>query len=262
MNAMQFTDKNFISISIADIQTARESILNSETFGKSPRMRRLLNFLIEKLISGDVRGASEYAIGMDVFDRKAADYNTSDDPIARVQVGRLRERLRAYYASLPSPADIEISIPLGSYMPVTRRKKLTDTVGAAESRLSIYEIKCIAHCASGVHFTQGLQEELVHQLFRVFGGGVAVQTTASGSEGTEPARSVSTAIGHRLEGSVRIDDERIRTSVRLVDVSRGHVAWSSQFDRSIFFAIAQQEELALSICGELKHFLLPAIACK
>jgi TolB-like protein len=113
-----------------------------------------------------------------------------------------------------------------------------------------------------VHFTQGLQEELVHQLFRVLGGGVTVQTTASGSENTESARPASTAIGHRLEGSVRIDDERIRTSVRLVDVSGGHVTWSSQFDRSIFFAIAQQEELALSICSELKHFLLPVIACE
>ncbi|MCJ0761732.1 hypothetical protein [Variovorax terrae] len=258
---MQFTDRD--SSSIADIQAAWESILNSDVFGKSPRMRRLFNFLMEHLVSGDVRGVSEYAIGMEVFDRKAADYNTAEDPIARVQVGRLRARLKAYYASLPSPADIEILIPLGSYVPIIRRPKSAGSEEEAESRLSVYEIKCIAHCALGMCFTQGLREELVHQLFSVFGGDVTVQAAAaSGGEGVESTKSISTAIRHRLEGSVRIDDERIRTSVRLVDVSRGHVAWSSQFDRNIFFAIAQQEELALSICSELKRFLLPAVACK
>jgi TolB-like protein len=262
MSAMQFTDGDSASISIADIQAAWKAILNGEVFGKSPRMRRLFNFLMEHLVAGDARGVSEYAIGMEVFDRKAANYNTAEDPIARVQVGRLRGRLKAYYASLPSPADIEISIPLGSYMPVIRRRKPAGAQEEAENRLSVYEIKCIAHCAHGAYFTEGLQEELVHQLFRALGAGVTVRAVATADESQESTLSVSTAVRHRLEGSVRIDDERIRTSVRLVDVSRGHVAWSSQFDRSVFFAIAQQEELALSICGELKRFLLPALACE
>lgn len=257
---MQFTNKDSTSISAADIQAAMDAILSSEVFGKSPRMRRLLKFLIGKLISGDARGVSEYAIGMEVFDRKAADYSTGEDPIARVQVGRLRGRLKAYYASLSSPPSVGISIPLGSYMPIVRRLRPVEVGG--ESRLRVYEIKCIAHGASGMCFTQGLQEELVHQLFRVFGGGVTVQAATSGRDITESATAVNAAIGHRLEGSVRIDDERIRTSVRLVDASEGRVAWSSQFDRNIFFAIAQQEELALSICSELKHFLLPKIARK
>jgi TolB-like protein len=263
MNAMQFTDRDSTSSSIAEIQAARELILNSESFCKSPRMRRLLGFLIDKLVSGDLREMGEYAIGMEVFDRKAADYNTSEDPIARVQIGRLRERLKTYYASLPSPSEIEISIPLGSYVPVIRRQKWTDAAGATQSRLSVYEIKCIAHSTNGLHFTQGLQEELVHQLFRVLGGGITVHAiVALETESLEPPRSANTATSHRLEGSVRIDDERIRTSVRLVNVSRGNVTWSSQFDRNIFFAITQQEELARSICTELKHFLSPATAFK
>ncbi len=263
MNAMQFTDRDSTASSIAEIQAARALILNSEIFCKSPRMRRLLGFLIDKLLSGDLREMGEYAIGLEVFDRKAADYNTSEDPIARVQIGRLRERLKTYYASLPSPSDIEISIPLGSYAPVIRRRNGADAAGATESRLNVYEIKCIAHSTNGLHFTQGLQEELVHQLFRVLGGGVTVHAiVALETENRDSTRPVGTASSHRLEGSVRIDDERIRTSVRLVNIPRGNVTWSSQFDRNIFFAIAQQEELARSICTELKKFLAPVTAYK
>ncbi|MDH4449549.1 MAG: hypothetical protein QE265_03020 [Rhodoferax sp.] len=223
-------------------------------------MRRLLNFLLNKRVSGDVRGVSEYAIGMEVFDRKPEDYSTSEDPIARVQMGRLRGRLRAYYASLATPADLEISIPLGSYMPVIRRQGRTEVAAAYANKLRVDDIKCIAQCADGVHFTQGLQEELVHQLFRVLGAGVTLQAPSLGTASLCAPPPTGGAIAHRLEGSVRIDEERIRTSVRLVEVSKGHVAWSSQFDRNIFFAIAHQEELALSICSELKRFLLPAIA--
>lgn len=247
------------AISSQEIQTACELILASELFANSPRMSRLLRFLVGKAISGSSRDTSEYIIGIEVFDRDPAIYSTAEDPTVRVQIGRLRDKLLAYYKAHGRLADIEISIPLGSYMPQIRRLNIAKDSGhVSQARvLAMREITCIAPCEAGGAFTRGLQEELLHQLFHSLGDilitlPLAVSTAADNSTSS---LSCNSEINHLLEGSVRIDAERIRTSIRLVDVSLGCVAWSEQFDRSIFFAITQQEELALSICGALKQYL-------
>ncbi|MFA5018701.1 MAG: hypothetical protein WC504_14200, partial [Methylobacter sp.] len=69
----------------------------------------------------------------------------------------------------------------------------------------------------------------------------------------------SAGVKHLLEGSVQIDEERLRASIRLVDVSAGCIAWTEQFDRRVFFAISHQEELASSICRALKRFFLSPV---
>lgn len=246
------------SISASEIRAACELILASDLFVNAPRMCRLLRFLVEKVISGDFRGTSEYAIGIEVFDRPSSTYNTTEDPIVRVQVGRLRERLKTYYTISGAASDIEIFIPLGNYMPTIRRLDTTTACAKNACTLTIQPIKCIAQCEDGEPFTQGLYEELMHQLFRAFGGNVVTHPffgiTTNNKNSTSKTISCH-PISHLLEGSVRIDSERIRVSIRLIDTSLGYVAWSEQFDRSTFFTITQQEELAVSICNALRHFL-------
>ncbi len=246
-------------VSAAEVQAALERILASVMFINAPRMCRLLRFLVEKAISGAVRDTSEYAVGVEVFDRDPAVYSASKDPIVRVQVGRLREKLKTYYATLGSGSDIEILIPIGSYMPVIRRMSATDSDFKQCWMLAIQPLKCISHHGDGLPFTQGLNEELKHQLFKVFGKRIVPYSFfMSGAADNEicTLKTIARAeITYLLEGSVQIDAERIRVSIRLVDVSVGCIVWSEQFDRNILFAIAYQEELASSICGVLKRFL-------
>lgn len=252
-------ENHSLAISAQEVQAACDLILASELFANSPRMSRLLRFLVGKAIEGAARETSEYIIGVEVFDRNPAVYSTAEDPTVRVQIGRLRDKLLAYYQAQGGASDIEISIPLGSYMPQIRRLNAVKDSGSAKQArvLAMREITCIAPCEAGEPFTRGLQEELLHQLFHALGGILITLPFAisSASENSSGLFSSNNEINHLLEGSVRIDAERIRTSIRLVDVSLGCVTWSEQFDRNIFFAIAQQEELALSICGALKQYL-------
>ncbi len=241
-----------------DVLAALEMILANDMFIKSPRMSRLLDFLVEKAISGAVRDTNEYAIGIEVFDRDASTYNPSEDPIVRVQVGRLRAKLKAYYAILGVDSDIEISIPVGSYMPVIGRMNSVGANFKQDSMLAIPPFKCLSHHRDAGHFTQGLNEELTHQLFKEFGKIILAHSFfTSGNVDNESwtLKDISSAgVSHLLEGSIQIDAERIRATIRLVDVSVGCIAWSEQFDRNIFFAISHQEELASSICSALKQF--------
>ncbi len=256
MTAVKNGKDDVDAIPAAEVRTALETILASGVFINAPRMCRLLRFLVEKAISGAVRDTSEYAIGIEVFDRDPSAYSVSEDPVVRVQIGRLREKLKVYYATLGGGSSIEISIPIGSYMPVIRGMSAVDIDFKQCCMLVIHPFKCISHHGDNVHFTQGLNEELMHQLFKAFGKIIVPHSLfTSGDADIRTLKNVSNAgANHRLEGSIQIDAESIRASIRVVDVSVGCITWSEQFDRDAFFAITLQEELASSICGSLKSF--------
>lgn len=111
----QYVGKDHIELN--DVRLAKDTLLSSELFKHSPRMSRLLDYLIEKAILQSARDTSEYAIGISVFDRTPCSYSTGEDPVVRVQVGRLRAKLKTYYTTDGRNARIKVVIPLGSYMP-------------------------------------------------------------------------------------------------------------------------------------------------
>jgi hypothetical protein len=56
-------------------------------------MARLLIFLVNKTMTGAERETSEYAIGIEVFDKDPATYSTYEGSVVRVQIKRLRCKL-------------------------------------------------------------------------------------------------------------------------------------------------------------------------
>ncbi|HXA46897.1 MAG TPA: hypothetical protein VNW52_04650, partial [Burkholderiaceae bacterium] len=131
-------------IDALEIRAALAQVLASDTFVKSRRMCRLLRFLVEKQLINAIRDINEYSIGIEVFDRDPASYNTGDDPIVRVQIGRLREKLKAYYAAVGNNVNLQISIPIGHYMPVIRRPGVGVTDFKHSHMLAILPLRCIS----------------------------------------------------------------------------------------------------------------------
>jgi TolB-like protein len=259
MTALMKRQNGGASLTAADIREAYELIIASDVFANAPRMCKLLGFLIEKLIAGDAREIKEYVIGIELFGREPSSYSTMEDPAVRVQAGRLRKKLKDYYAGQAVPTDIEISIPLGSYIPVVRRTNNGNVDIEKNGTLTVKPIQCIGLCKNGEPFAQGLHEELVYQLHKAFGNMIVVYSLfnmVAGKQDDSMRRSAAKrGTNHLIESSVRFDSDRIRASVRLVDAAMGRITWSQQFDRHNFSAIAQQEELASCICGALKQFL-------
>jgi TolB-like protein len=244
-----------IPVSETEARAACNLILRSDKFLRAPRMRRLLAFLVDAAITGDKRNASEYAIGISALDRNASDYYTSEDPAVRVQVGRLREKLKDYYQSISS--EIEITIPLGCYMPCFKRT--ADLKAARDKTLILDQVACVTESNSGESLALGLQEELSHQLFRFLEGYRIIQRRNLAGGGMPSAGSdMNGEIHHVLECCTRIEPKRTRVSVRLLDSKNGQIHWSAQFDRHAIHDIALQEELAFSICMALKGCFLNA----
>ena len=246
-------------ISPSEVHAALNHILASAGFFRSHRMSRLLQFLVKKALADEIREAREYAIGIEVFDRNPSTYNTCDDPIVRVQVGRLREKLGEYYKGPGEQAAILISIPIGKYMPIIRRRVFQATQPtqlASPPVVAVIPLNYIAADYAGMSFTSGLSEELSHYLFHQFSYQI-VPPSVFGSSGVNRISDIMTA-GRRdmywLEGSTRSEADRMRASLRLINADARLIVWTGRFDRPLQFSISAQEELAMSIGDDLHHY--------
>ncbi|MGE0280605.1 MAG: tetratricopeptide repeat protein [Rhizobiaceae bacterium] len=93
-----------------------EKLLDSETFARSERARKLLRYLVEQEQSGQSSRLKGFSIAVDVFG-KDADFDPSTDAVVRVQAGRLRDLLDQYFATEGVDDPVRIVIPRGSYVP-------------------------------------------------------------------------------------------------------------------------------------------------
>jgi Malectin domain len=107
------------------LRSALTAVLTSRTFSKTPRLAALLDYLGTRYLQGDMESIKEYNIATDVFGR-AADFDQASDAIVRVEMHRLRKKLKEFYAGEGAEQAIEIVIQSGHYFPefVVRRKDL------------------------------------------------------------------------------------------------------------------------------------------
>jgi len=76
-----------------------------------------LKYVCEKYFAGETDQIKEYNIAVDVLDRPPS-FDPSEDAIARVEVHRLRKKLREYYETEGADHSLRIVIPIGRYVPV------------------------------------------------------------------------------------------------------------------------------------------------
>jgi TolB-like protein len=212
---------------------AVRAVLTSALFAKAPRMCGLFSFLMIRKLTGMAETINEHAIGVEVFRRDARDFDTTIDPVVRVQMGRLRERLAQYHAAA-RPHAFHIAIPAGSYVPVV---SVSQAQAAALRPVHLAPLRTLSADNDAAMFVSGLEEELAQQLAQRFGNPFA---------GT-PAQ------GYDVQVSVRVECLHARASIRLVD--KEQVLWLHQCDRHGSLGIALQEKLALAICDDLSGFM-------
>jgi TolB-like protein len=104
-----------------DVRQQLDRILKSPGFAGSARLKRFLTYVVEQHLTGEGAKLKEYAIGVEVFDRKEP-YDPRLDSIVRVEAGRLRSKIDEYYSGEGAADEIRISLPRGSYVPVFERR--------------------------------------------------------------------------------------------------------------------------------------------
>jgi tetratricopeptide (TPR) repeat protein len=114
------------------ILSALDRVVASETFSRSDRARKLLDYLVRTESAGQADRLKGFAIAMDVFG-KDADFDPATDAVVRVQAGRLRDLLDQYYAGEGSGERLRIAIARGTYVPTYVAASVPETAGAAHT---------------------------------------------------------------------------------------------------------------------------------
>ncbi len=109
------------------VRSALQRVLNSEEFRRAERASAFLSYVVEKDLAGLTEHINGTTIAQDVFDRDT-DFDPNTDPIVRVQAGRVRKMLEAYYAGEGEDAPVTIHIPVGGYVPAYEFRRDAEAV--------------------------------------------------------------------------------------------------------------------------------------
>ena len=96
------------------------SVLASPTFARAQRLVKLLEHIAERHFLGEDEQVSEYSIATEILGRPV-DFDPTQDAIARVEIHRLRKKLKEHYAAEGAHQPLKIIIPPGMYTPVFQR---------------------------------------------------------------------------------------------------------------------------------------------
>ncbi len=99
-----------------EIRNALKAVLKSADFDGVARLQSFLQYVVDEYLAGRGEAISSKTIAEDVYGRKL---NHGDDPLAivRVDAGRLRRRLAAYYDHEGHHDTLRIRIDPGGYCP-------------------------------------------------------------------------------------------------------------------------------------------------
>jgi TolB-like protein len=97
------------------IRAQLSRILASPEFPHTGRGAAFLTYATEEALAGRAPRLKGYSIAIEVF--KRSDSFTQDDPVVRIEAGRLRRALERYYLVAGQDDPIRIDIPKGGYAP-------------------------------------------------------------------------------------------------------------------------------------------------
>jgi TolB-like protein len=97
-----------------EIRAYMAQLLATPQFAAAGRRGQLLQYLVEHTLAGDADKVSEYAIGLDVFE-KPTSFDPRIESVVRTEFSRLRQRLKDYYADEGRRDRIAIDFPPRSY---------------------------------------------------------------------------------------------------------------------------------------------------
>lgn len=231
MNFSLLPEGNSIALATPDaVNVQLRRILSSAAFARSPRSRELLDYLVRNGLRAPHRPIKEMTIGIELFRRDSASYRPDEDPIVRVQAGRLRQRLDGYYLGEGRDDPVRISLPCGSYVPAIACGPVSEN---ACVRVVLMPVSANA-AGRAADFAAGLDDELQHGLHCDLG-----HRLVSGIRAPERDRR-----SYLVQGSVRADDSAMRAQLTLLQMPEGMVIWSAQADVEDDPSIARQARLA------------------
>ncbi len=157
---------------------------------------------------------------------------------------------------------LAIIVLVGVWSAVTGLGTRTATAGAREiASVAVLPFKDLSPDSDQGYFADGVSEGILNALRGVDGLATASRTSSFAYRQREDltARQIAQElkVGHVLEGSVRMDDRRVRVRVSLIDAQSDTPAWSRDYERelSVENVFRLEDEIAERVVSELRTSL-------
>jgi TolB-like protein/DNA-binding winged helix-turn-helix (wHTH) protein len=144
------------------------------------------------------------------------------------------------------------------------RRLIWPTTGSVNTKvmLAVLPFQNLSGDPQQEYFSNGLTEEMITQLGDLEPNrlGVIARTSAMQYKDTKKsARDIGRELGvdYILEGSVRLEGDRVRITAQLIQVKDQTHLWASDFDRNLREILVLQSDVAGAIAREIKLRLSP-----
>lgn len=253
-----------------------DRVLFSPIFEKSHRQQALLRYLIKETLAGNAQRLKGYTLGVEIFGR-GSDFDPNVDAIVRVEVGRLRIKLREYYNLHGQTDAVLFDLPKGSYsIDITLRDKgaapipipviTTQTWPNSMEHAATLAVLPFSNLSSNPeqeYFVDGIVDNLIFELSRLSGLFViSRQSSFRYKDGKKSSKEIGNELGvkYLLEGTAQISVSRLRVNVRLIETNSESCIWAERYESNLQELFALQDEITLSIVKALQVKLSPAEA--
>src|SRR5438093_502985 len=165
------------STSADDVRVQLQRIVQSRAFRAAESLPSLLAFVVDETLAGREENLKEYLLGAMVL-RKGATFDPKVDPIVRVQMRRLRQRLEHYYATDGRRDSVVIALSRGTYAASIERRASScddnppdgsaDETSGGRPRFAAYEVHLRARYLLGQMSVTSIREaaSLIEDLLR------------------------------------------------------------------------------------------------
>lgn len=109
---------------VADVTAELQRLLRSNDFPATRRNRKFLAYVVDRELAGKREEITAKTVAIRAFGRSAT-FDPENDPIVRIEAGRLRRDLEFYYLKSGRFSPIRITIPKGRYFPVFLRQTIS-----------------------------------------------------------------------------------------------------------------------------------------
>ncbi|MBB3237408.1 adenylate cyclase [Phyllobacterium endophyticum] len=99
-----------------DIRAQLERLIANPEFPNTGHAHAFLRYVVEETLAGRAERIKGYSVAIEVFNR--GEGFTQDDPVVRIEAGRLRRALERYYLVAGQNDPVRIDIPKGKYVPL------------------------------------------------------------------------------------------------------------------------------------------------
>jgi TolB-like protein len=251
------------------IREQLDRILTHREFHATDKMRDFLRFVVEEKLAGRASRLKGYTIATRVFAR-GDDFDAAQDPVVRIQAGRLRRALERYYLVGGVRDPIFIDIPKGRYIPyfsaqnaAPERRRSRSSMDARKPpgsptgpSVAVLPLVNLTDDPEQQFFTVGLVEELATELSRF--QDIAVipchQGSTAGELSADPVE-LGRTVGARfiLQGTVRRDPQTVKVAMQLIDTATGKQVWADAYSHPVDASrlIETQERIAQSVVAAI-----------